>query len=1236
MMKARMRFVAPLASLCTMIGVLALSSVPASAALVHPFVSSFGSFSNVQGVAVNSATGNVYVYDAGTKEILQYDASGTPVDFSATGTNAISGLPGGYAGENELAVDSSTGPAQGDIYLATGSETRNVLIFSEAGGKIGELYAAAGVPWGETCGVAVDKYGAVYVGIYSGDINKYVPTINPVTNADYTSSIKGAAEPCNLAVDSSGDVFADEFEGGIDRYEATDFGGAATHAGVSSGGTLAVDPTDDELYVDERGSVAQLGRRGQPFEQPVARFAESGPGGINNSDGVAVSGFNRDVYVSDGSGHISVFGPARAPETITLAASNPTTKSATLNGSVNPEGLEVSQCYFEYGTQETYGQTAPCAETVGSGTSPVAVHAEISGLEPSTNYHFRLVTGDAEGETWNGSDETFDSLGPIVSGVSVVEATSSSAVVSASINPNSAPTTFKVEYGETASYGSSTSEGAPLAAAAGEYAVHTTISGLSPGTTYHFRFVVTNEDSTARSTDGELHTHVGERTRTGCPNESLRYGYGANLPDCRAYEQATAVEKDGTNPESYNYDVEAASGGNAVTFYSEAGIPGSTGAQTTPTFLASRGADGWTTQGLLPPATAGDRAGIDGWTPDLSVALTYAFAEEGHKDTTLLLRNNSDGSLQTIIPYTSSSANQEDGIVGVSEGDREVFFEEAEGNALTPDAPAGEPGVYVWDSTTGAISLVGVLPDSACGAPPCVPAEGSTDHAARNNLPHLTQQDHFVSSDGQRAYFTDRGTGQVYLRENPTSPSATTVQVSASQKTNGTGAGGRDPNGPQPADLLMATPDGSQAFFTSHEALTNDANTGASDEGTDLYSYDAASGDLTDLTPDAGDLNGAEVQGVVGVSEDGSYVYFAANGDLDGSGPATRGDCSNPSVDETGPSGECNLYLWHDGSITFVAKLDAEGGKPVSDSADWRAVVEGITGHGDAFHTGWVSADGHVVIFRSTRKLTGYDNQGTPEFYRYDVDSGIINCVSCNPSGAPATAAPGIQANTALIGVQAQPAQTRNASASGDQFFFETTESLLSRDTNGTTDVYEWEADGAGSCESAAEDGGCMYLLSTGTSQDESHFADASNSGDDAFIFTSQPLVAQDRDQLVDIYDVRVDGGLASQDPPQSNPCSGEACKGPAASPFSTAPSGSATFTGAGNLTPAVPTSTKPTPKPLTRAQQLVKALKSCRKDKSKRKRSSCESQARKRFGPKQKAKATKRRAKAKSHKEGK
>jgi len=73
--------------------------------------------------------------------------------------------------------------------------------------------------------------------------------------------------------------------------------------------------------------------------------------------------------------------------------------------------------------------------------------------------------------------------------------------------------------------------------------------------------------------------------------------------------------------------------------------------------------------------------------------------------------------------------------------------------------------------------------------------------------------------------------------------------------------------------------------------------------------------------------------------------------------------------------------------------------------------------------------------------------------------------------------------------------ETRNLSASGDQFFFQTAEALLPADTNGTTDVYEWEADGAGSCRSSAEDGGCLYLLSTGKSPDPSYLGDASVSG---------------------------------------------------------------------------------------------------------------------------------------------
>lgn len=659
-----------------------------------------------------------------------------------------------------------------------------------------------------------------------------------------------------------------------------------------------------------------------------------------------------------------------------------------------------------------------------------------------------------------------------------------------------------------------------------------------------------------------------------CPNESLRYGYGAYLPDCRAYEQATPIEKDGTDPQTSFNAVQAATNGGGITFFSEAGVPGATAATQVQIFLATRGADGWSTQGLQPPATLGQSTKILGWTPDLRDTFGTAYSYQA-KEITMVARETSGSTIQTILPHTPIEF-VEFKLVGASANGAIVYFEEAEGNRLTAEAVEGKDNLYAWDRSTGTLSLAGVLPDTACGTPPCTPAGGSipggydwahnrlTNGGAHAHYPLMAE--HATSEDGQKAYFTAGETGQLYLREHATSAGASTVHVSASQKTNGSGPGGTDPNGPQPAAFMMATPDGSQAFFTSPEELTNNATTGAADEGNDLYRYDATTGALTDLTPDTADPNGAEVAGVLGTSGSGSSVYFVANGDLDGSGPATPGNCSLVDGHSRG-EGECSVYLWHEGTITFVARLDASGS------------VEGeATNSSDAFdwlpknnNTSRVSADGNVLVFRSQSKLTAYENAGVPEYYRYEAQTGRLACITCNPSGTPATVLPVLQGHTSFAHLPSPPPiQTRNLSSSGDQFFFETSEALLPTDTNNAPDVYEWEADGAGSCRSSADGGGCLYLLSTGKNPDGANFGDASTSGEDAFIFTDQPLVGQDEGELVDVYDVRVNGGLASQRGQSAPPCTGEGCKSSPPAALAAAPPGSLTFTGAGNKKPQV------------------------------------------------------------------
>ena len=105
---------------------------------------------------------------------------------------------------------------------------------------------------------------------------------------------------------------------------------------------------------------------------------------------------------------------------------------------------------------------------------------------------------------------------------------------------------------------------------------------------------------------------------------------------------------------------------------------------------------------------------------------------------------------------------------------------------------------------------------------------------------------------------------------------ACTVEVSASQRSV------PDPNGPRHAFYRDASVDGSQVFFTSRAELTNDANTGTEDNAANLYEYDLETGVLSDLTvgPGAENPNGAAVVGLVTAGEDGSYVYFVANGVL--------------------------------------------------------------------------------------------------------------------------------------------------------------------------------------------------------------------------------------------------------------------------------------------------------------------------------------------------------------------
>ena len=93
-----------------------------------------------------------------------------------------------------------------------------------------------------------------------------------------------------------------------------------------------------------------------------------------------------------------------APTVTTNSASSVTSSSATLNGTVNPNG-EATTYYFEYGVDTSYGSTTS-SSSAGSGTSAVSVNAPISGLISDTTYHYRLVATNIQGTSY-GDDKTF-------------------------------------------------------------------------------------------------------------------------------------------------------------------------------------------------------------------------------------------------------------------------------------------------------------------------------------------------------------------------------------------------------------------------------------------------------------------------------------------------------------------------------------------------------------------------------------------------------------------------------------------------------------------------------------------------------------------------------------------------------------------------------------------------------------------------------------------------------------
>ena len=666
------------------------------------------------------------------------------------------------------------------------------------------------------------------------------------------------------------------------------------------------------------------------------------------------------------------------------------------------------------------------------------------------------------------------------------------------------------------------------------------------------------------------------------------------------------------------YPFQVAGDGSAVTYVGDAstGGEGEIGKGQGDQYLARRGPDGGWVQSVVQP-DGHRKTHFQGFSSDLGIGVLtsgngeepevgplsveapaggYAalytrddFAQNGLEEALFQpLFTRSVAFNRTAVSFGSTRYVDDEGKKGQmpvfagGTSNMEKLFFEANDDLTSPSDPvrpgldarikaeiaAGEESEFLFESVGGEASVVDELPGGEV-------AKNATFGGTPAGNPELNEADFDGAAGGRWVYWTDETSGRIYVRVN----GERTVLVS--------GAG--------PAQYWASAEGGRYAFYT---------------EAGGLYRFDALSGGREALVEP-----GAGVQGVVGASDDGSYLYFAADGAL--AAGASAQTCEKGDGEGIG-STLCNLYVWHDGVTSLVAVLSGLDGSKVQPMiSTFIGAAGGLFGDwqpGLGHRTAGVSAGGGGVVFMSDQPLPvagfphGYPSGGVDEVYMYQAGGNQLFCVSCSANGEAG--------GGAFLPVSWSDVHLPEWLADeGNRVFFDSAAPLVAQDTNGRQDVYEWEREGTGSCTaSTAVNGGCIYLLSGGTSEADSWFIGASESGDDAFIATRAQLSPEDRNDAFDLYDARVEGVQPVTEPL----CTGTGCQGvPEPAPTFATPS-SVTFSGVGNFPPPVEPApaakSKPKAKALTRAQKLAKALKACHKEKG-AKRTSCEASARKRFG---------------------
>ncbi len=733
---------------------------------------------------------------------------------------------------------------------------------------------------------------------------------------------------------------------------------------------------------------------------------------------------------------------------------------------------------------------------------------------------------------------------PVVVSESASHVTATTALLRAQINPKGSETRYVFQYLTEAEYeanepterfagaGEAPLGGAVLGVGSQVLPAAAALTGLSPDTAYRFRVVATSNCSVDEPEKVCEASGSAQAFRT-FPQEA------PGLPDERAWELVSPADKHGGQVfvadfsvdscglveeckpgTQYAHPMQSAPDGEAIA-YMGGPFSHTEGAVEENEYVSRRTASGWQTTSLTPlllNTGSGYRAFDAGLTTGImEQSIPPALSPEapsGYPNVYAQPTANPLG-LTPLLgqePPNRTPVQLRISFAGASADFSRLFF--SANDALTGETPfapealdGGPTKDNLYESAAGQLRLVNVLPGNTETQPGALLASVS----GASNVLNGAVSAHPISADGSRVFWRNEA-GQIYVRED----AETTRAI------------------PGPGKFLVASVDGSKVLLSSG------------------LLYDLGSEASTDLTGGKGGF-----QGVVGQSDDLSQIYFVDTAVLD---EAPNGQGAKAQ------EGKFNLYAWQGGSARYVATLAAQDNILAH---DWESVP--------ADRTAEASPHGRYVAFLSHAPITGYDNTGPcePSFgaftqsscseaFLYDSATDELLCASCNPSGTR----PLGPTNLRRIYLGGPLPQPHYLSDEG-RLLFDSQDSLSPFDTNEGTvpghaveDVYQYEPNGVGSCKRAA---GCISLISAGHEAADSNFVSMDEDGKNVFFTTRDQLVLKDKDDLIDLYVAREDGGIPAETEVSRGECQGEACQ-PLVSPPNDPTPGSSSYEGAGNV----------------------------------------------------------------------